>query len=182
MSVHRDGPSTPGRSPRSWAAISAGPASTSSPANAALRSPACAEGLFTGAGQHADQRAFVGAEAVPGIDQLAMCLRPNGIHAFGSVDRDDRDWPALLVDQMLVVAHEVHASRSSRVAWKCPIALSCLPNSTKVFAPACSPRCTPSDISLSSTPPAPSRLRAPTARVSSALTGALAATAGVAME
>ena len=105
--------------------------------------------------------------------------RPNGIHALRTVDRDYRGWPALLVEQELVVAHRVHASRSSRVAWKRPIALSCLPNSTNAFAPACRPRYTPSDISLSSTPPASSRLRGPVA--ASGLADTCLATSGVTM-
>src|SRR5215207_9378396 len=138
-----------------------------------------AERLLAGASQHADQGGVVAAEAVPGVDKLAMCLRPNGVHALRTVDRDDRDRSALLVEKVLVVAHRVYASRSSRLAWKRPIALSCLPNSTKVLAPACRPRCTPSDISLSSTPPSLSRFRAPAA--ASALADTRLATSGVTM-
>ena len=41
----------------------------------------------------------------------------------------------------------IRSSRSPRVPWKCPMALSWRPNSRNEFAPACKPRCTPADIS-----------------------------------
>ena len=70
-----------------------------------LEVAAGAEGRVAGAGQDADECIVVGAEAVPRVDELSMCLRPNGIHALGTVDGDDGDGPALFVEQMLVVAH-----------------------------------------------------------------------------
>ena len=81
MSVHRDGPSTPGRSPRVVAAISAAERRPA-PGECRLQITAGAERCVARAGEDADQCGVVGAEAVPGIDQLAMCLRPNGIHAL----------------------------------------------------------------------------------------------------
>ena len=63
------------------------------------------------AGEDADQCVVVSAEAVSRIDELSMCLRPNGVHTFRPSDGDDRDGTALLIDEMLVVAHRDHSSR-----------------------------------------------------------------------
>jgi hypothetical protein len=53
------------------------------PCERRLQVTAGAERVLTGAGQHADQGGVVGAKAVPGIDQLAMCLRPNAFMRSG---------------------------------------------------------------------------------------------------
>jgi hypothetical protein len=48
-----------------------------------LQVTARAERFVTRTGEDADESCVVGAAEVPGIDQLAMCLRPNGIHPLG---------------------------------------------------------------------------------------------------
>jgi hypothetical protein len=53
-----------------------------------LEITAGAERFVTRAGEDTDQGGVVDAEAVPGVDQLAMCLRPNGVPALRPVDRE----------------------------------------------------------------------------------------------
>jgi len=158
MSVHRDGPSTPGNARPRVVGGDLGrarrrPAPLRTPA---LRSTACAEGLFTGAGQATPTSALFrrrGSGSQASISSR-WCLRPNGIHAFGSVDRDDRDWPRAA--RRSDARSRSRGARQPFVEGGVEVArsrFSCLPNSTKVFAPGVqSAPCTPSDISLSSTP------------------------------
>ena len=62
-----------------------------------------AEGAFAGAGQHRDLGFVVVAERGPGVLQLARGLRRDRIHLVRAVERHDRDRPASLVADVLVV-------------------------------------------------------------------------------
>jgi hypothetical protein len=71
-----------------------------------LQVAAGAERLLPGAREDPDQRGVVVAEPGPRRDELAGQPRPDRVHPLRPVDRDHRDRPVLLVDDVL----EIHGA------------------------------------------------------------------------
>jgi hypothetical protein len=67
-----------------------------------LQVAARAEGAVAGSGEHRHVRLVVVAEALPRVHELAVGLGADRVHPLGTVDRDQRDRPVLLVGQVLV--------------------------------------------------------------------------------
>jgi hypothetical protein len=67
-----------------------------------LEVAAGAERLVARAGQHRHQRVLVVAEARPGVDELVRHRRADRVHPLGTVERDDRDGPVLLVADVFI--------------------------------------------------------------------------------
>ena len=109
-SVQRVGPIIPGRSPRTCAARSSGAiGTTSSPANASLRSPPAQNASSPAPVRMPTSAASSSRKRVHAATSSRRDDGPDRVHPLGPVDRDHRDGPVLLVAQMLVAAHRSSA-------------------------------------------------------------------------